>query len=318
MGWGARNRAVIAGLLACALVPAAARAATDCAPGQPAPRTILSGQGVMESIVSDARGRLFYTHDDVLWRLDGPGATPKALAPLPKGGGLVVEPSGTILAGYGDGAVDGLKGNLSPTSGILRVDPETGATTPFATGLSMANGVARGPDGTVYASDDVGLGIDRVVAGKVEHQWAPIVSSNGLAVDRANRYLYANQTFVPAAIARIDLRTGSSETFVRPGIEDIAAGLDGMTIDEASDDTLYVAANGGGQVWRVTKDRRICALAKGLLLPSAVAFGGGTTSGFPRTSLFAVTFSGDLLEIPNVRPALPPAKRKRKPRRPRR
>jgi hypothetical protein len=82
----------------------------------------------------------------------------------------------------------------------------------------------------------------------------------------------------------------------------MSAGLDGMTIDQS--DRLFSAANGAGQLWRVGPDRSICALARGLLLPSAVAFGGG--GAFPATSLYAVTFSGNVVEVPRARP-VPPA-----------
>lgn len=38
---------------------------------------------------------------------------------------------------------------------------------------------------------------------------------------------------------------------------------------------LYVAANGADQVWRIEPDGAICALARGLRFPSAVALGQG-------------------------------------------
>ena len=69
--------------------------------------------------------------------------------------------------------------------------------------------------------------------------------------------------------------------------------LDGLDIDDAG--RLYVAANGAGQVWRVDPDGRICAIARGLGSPSAVAVGGAGTA-FP--DLYAVTFGGDVIAIP--------------------
>ncbi len=296
----------LGGLLALALVTAApAHAVTDC-PGTAPARTILSGQGVLESVIADDRGGLLYTDNtkNTLMRLDRPGGTPRQVAPLPKPGGLLLEPGGTVIAGSGNGFQEGALGNVSPMAKLLRIDPRTGRTTTVATGLQMANGLAYDLDRTIYGSDDVGLrGIDRFRNGKVETQWAEVTSANGLAVDRAGRYLYANQTFVPAAIARVDLRDPSKvETFARPGPEDTSAGLDGMTIDQS--DRLFSAANGGGQLWRIGTDRSICAVARGLLLPSAVAFGGG--GAFPVTSLYAVTFSGSVVEVPRARP-VPPA-----------
>lgn len=291
-------------LLGLALAPPAL-AVPDCAGTAPA-RTVLSGQGSLESVIADDRGGLLYTDSTAaaLMRLDRPGGTPRQVAPLPKPGGLLLEPGGTVIAGSGNGFQEGAIGNVSPMAKLLRIDPRTGRTATIATGLQMANGLARDLDATIYGSDDVGRrGIDRLRRGKVETGWAEVLSANGLAVDRAGRYLFANQTFVPAAIARVDLRDPSKvETFARPGPEDMSAGLDGMTIDQS--DRLFAAANGAGQLWRVGTDRSICALARGLLLPSAVAFGGG--GAFPVTSLYAVTFSGNVVEVPKARPT-PPA-----------
>jgi sugar lactone lactonase YvrE len=164
----------------------------------------------------------------------------------------------------------------------------------------MANGVAVGPDGAIYASNNFGTDVQRVVDGQVELDWADVTSANGLVVDRAGTFLYAAQTFQPAAIMRVEIANPQNvETYVAAGPEDIAAGPDGMTRDER--DRLYVAANGAGQVWRVDEQRRICALWRGLPAgPSAVAFGSGTRR-FPETSLFVVTFQGQLIELPGVR-----------------
>lgn len=57
-------------------------------------------------------------------------------------------------------------------------------------------------------------------------------------------------------------------------------------------------------MWRADEQRRICVLWRGTpfpLGPSAVAFGSGTKR-FPETSLFVVTFRGELIELPGVLP----------------
>ena len=290
--------AALAGPLA-----ASAAAVPDC-PGSQPTRVVLSGQGTLESVISDAAGRLYYTDESAkaLMRLDFPGAEPKPVATgIDSPGGLAFEPDGTLIVGYGNAAEKGVTGASNPQAGLLRVDLRTGAHTTLVTGLQMANGVARGPDGTIYASNDFGSSLDRVLPnGMVQLGFAQVQSGNGLVVDTSGRYLYAAQTFVPASIARVDLTDPSRvDQYAAPGPEDISAGLDGMTRDEH--DRIFAAANGGGQVWRVDRDRSICALARGLTLPSAVAFGGGRT-GFLQTSLSAVTFGGLVLELPNARP----------------
>ena len=81
----------------------------------------------------------------------------------------------------------------------------------------------------------------------------PIASSNGLVVDTTGTWLYAAQTFVPAAISRVELADPAVvETWYTAPAADSAAGLDGLTRD--AHDRLYVAANLGGEVWRVQDD----------------------------------------------------------------
>ena len=186
-------------------VPAQAHALPDCSP-LPEKRTIVSGQGRLESVIADARGRLYYTDLTAarLLRLDGPGAEPKVLLTNINGpGGLAWDSDGSLVLGFNGSdasrAADGTEG------GMLKVDPQTGEARPFASGMGMANGVARGPDGAFYASNNVGHGIDRVLGGRVEDDWSKVETPNGLVVDRAGRYVYAAQTFRPASIARIDI-----------------------------------------------------------------------------------------------------------------
>ena len=280
------------------------QAAPDCA-GASAPRTILSGQGVLESVVADPRGRLYYTDTgkNAVMMLDKPGGPPLVAAEgIPKPGGMLLEPDGTLIVGQGNGFQEGAIGNVAPQSALVRVDPDKHTVTPYVTGVAMGNGLARGLDGAIYASDDAGIGIDRIVGTQVTNKWAHVISSNGLAVDKAGQWLYAAQTFQPAAVQRVSIADPTKvELYAQPGPEDIATGPDGMTIDQ--DDRLFLAANGGGQIWRIDTDRSVCTLARGLLLPSAVGFGAG--GAFPATSLYAVTFSGNVVEMPDARPAPP-------------
>jgi sugar lactone lactonase YvrE len=75
-------------------------------------------------------------------------------------------------------------GNWIGLAGLLRVDPESGACERWVRGRGMANGVARAPDGAVYASNDIGAYLDRVNPdGTVQRRWARVASANGLAVD---------------------------------------------------------------------------------------------------------------------------------------
>jgi hypothetical protein len=100
---------------------------------------------------------------------------------------------------------------------------------------------------------------------------------------------------------------------------DRAAGLDGMAIDAR--DRLFVAANLGGQIWRVAgSPPAICVLLNGLAPfpdgPSAVATG-SNRGPFPAENVYVVSFNGLLLELVNVAkaPKPPPIRLRVSPRR---
>jgi sugar lactone lactonase YvrE len=299
--------AVLAALLA---LPAVAQAVPDC-DRQPAQRVLVSGRGKLESVTTDQRGHLFFTDADAgqLLRMDRRHAEPRVLVDgIRAPGGLAWLPDGSLLVGYGDAIQTAVNGEQDPQAGLIRVDPRTGENSVYASGLAMANGVVRAPSGAIYTSADVGTaGIDRVLGGDVTVGWAKVQSPNGLVVDTSGKWLYVAQTFVPAAISRIEIADPShiDQWFSAPQA-DAAAGLDGMTRDGA--DNLYVAANGGGAVWRVGPNAEACALAHlPPLGPSAVTFGSapalhsGRPLGFGPRNLYVTTFQGELVQLKNVR-----------------
>ncbi len=264
------------------------------------------GCGVLESAIVDAGGALFFTSQTwcgskgAILRMDDPDAAPEEVVTgVTSPGGLAWDDDGTLIAGYGDSPHGGLIGNWVGLAWLLRVDPGTGSCERWVHGLGMSNGVARAPDGTVYASNDVGTHLDRIAAdGTVQRRWARVASANGLAVDAAGRYLYAAQTFVHARIARVDLDDPHTvETYARTPRAAAASMPDGLAIDESG--RLFVAANGAGQIWRVDGDGSIRIVADGLRCPSAVALGRGQR-GFCAGNAYAVTFAGDVVELPGV------------------
>jgi sugar lactone lactonase YvrE len=299
-------RTLALGLAAAALPAAPAAAVPDC-PDKPPLLRLLSGQPILESVTADARGRLFVSdlRNSRILRIDRPGGPARALTDGPEApGGLVIDGAGRLIAGFGDSAAIGAADD--GRAGLERIDTDTGERRLLTRGLGMANGVARGPDGTLYASNDFAGDVDRIRAGRVEPDWAKVESSNGLAVDRAGRYLYVVQTFRGTGVFRVDLQDPAQVTpYASPPAAEGNPLLDGMVRDGA--DRLYVAANGAGEVWRVDRDRSICALARGLIGPSMVSFGGGRD--FPTRNLYAVTFGGEVVELPDVTadPPQPPA-----------
>jgi sugar lactone lactonase YvrE len=270
---------------------------------RPCVRVLRSGLGVLESAIVDSRGRLFFTSQTydglsgAVLRIDHPDADPVKLAgAIASPGGLAFDERGMLIVGFGDSPQGGLTGNLVGLAGLLLLDPDSGERETWITGLGMANGIARAGDGTIFASNDLGTHIDRVdPRGNVQRRWARVASANGLAIDPTGRYLYAAQTFVAAAIKRVEIANPANITThaqARPLAR--AAALDGLAVDDAG--RLYVAANGAGQIWRVEPDGNIHALARGLKCPSAVAIGRGP-HGFREGNLYAVTFHGDVIEL---------------------
>ncbi len=198
-------------------------------------------------------------------------------------GGLAFDEDGSLLVGFGNSIPGGTTGNLSPMAGLLRVDIRTGEAEPAVEGLAMANGLATGPDGAIYASDDFGTGIDRVVGRRGRERLGAAWSHRTAWLSTGpGRYLYAAQTFQPAAIVKVPIADpASASTYVQAPPGDTSAGPDGMTRDGL--DRLYVAANGAGQIWRVNRRREICSLAETAPLgPSAVSFGRGRRGPFPQ------------------------------------
>ena len=282
----------------CLLAPPVA-AAPDC-PGTPfETRTIVTGQSTLESAIVHPNGKLYFTDATGLLRLDSPDAEPVVHTLAEEPGGLAIEPDGTILMGVGNTASNGSVGDETGPSSLIRIDPRTGTSEPYATGLSMGNGVDRGPDGSIYASNDFGSNIDRIKNGETERGWATVESGNGLQVDSTGKWLFVAQTFRPAAIQRIEIANPENVApFAVAPPEDMSAGFDGMDRDPV--DNLYVAANGAGSIWKITPAAEMCVLLRGLPPfpdgPSAVAVGLYGTA-FPPENLYVVAFNGDVTEI---------------------
>lgn len=294
-------RCAAAGAAAFALgAPAGAAALEDC-PEQPQPQILRSGPGTLESIGVDRKGRIFYTEIDAgsLLRLRDDGRERTLVSGIDGPGGIVFQRR-NLLVGFGNSYAQALDGPLDPQGGLLRVDPRSGRSRVFAEGLQMANGIARGPDGQIFASNALGTGIDRIQGGAVEVNWASgVTSPNGLAVSADGRYLFASQTATPG-IQRIPLDDpGAASAWYTGTVADAVAGLDGM--ERGPDGAMYVAANGAGQVWRVSGPGEACVLLRRSAFPdgpSDVAFTRGR--GFRDGTLLVTTWGGEILALPGV------------------
>ncbi len=63
-----------------------------------------------------------------------------------------------LLWGYGDSAANGTTGDINPTAGLYSVNIAKKSKSVVSDHLGMANGIARGKDGSVYASNNLGKG----------------------------------------------------------------------------------------------------------------------------------------------------------------
>lgn len=296
-----KGLAIMTGVAAAMLAAAVPASALEDCDRMPPVQTVDEQTGKLESIAFDSKGRLFYTNLDqgLLLMIPRAGASPRiVLDGIDAPGGLVTRKDGDLLVGYGNSAqaADGIE---NPEAGLIRVDPDTGRSRIFVDGLQMANGVTRAPGGVIFASNDFATGVDRVERGRVELEWATLDSPNGMIVDKAKKHLFVNETFAPVpTIQRMPIDEPPGEPwFTAP--DEPTAFLDGLT--RAPDDTLYAAANGAGDVWRVLGPNQGCVLMDGPPLgPSALAFGRGQGR-FPKRSLYVTTFQGNLLELPHAR-----------------
>lgn len=294
--------AVLGGLLAHVQVQAADSGLAPCE-GVGAPTALLSGQGALESIAFDQQGRLLYTSlfKGLLLRLDGPQAAPFTVAvDVSSPGGIAVTGPNEAFVGIGN-SLNGAFPSLGK-AGIVRVDLQNGQVTPHASGLSMSNGLVRAQDGTFYASDDLAASLDRVLPdGTVQRTWLK-QNSNGLALSKDQKTLYVNQ-MVPARIVAVDRATGQTTVVADAPPARKWSWLDGLDIDDQG--RLYVVSYWAGEVWRLDPaSRKMCLLASGLSMPSAVAVGrsGGA---YRATSIYVTTHSGRLHEVPGAVPVAP-------------
>lgn len=291
---------------AVALASAAPAQAVESCGKQPRVKVLSSGHGPLESIGIDSRGQLFFTDSarGQLLRLRRPGREPRVILEDVDGPGGIVfrRKSRTLLMGFGNTLSQAADGAAQPEAGLLAVNPRKRSARVHTSGLQMANGVARGPRQTIYASNDVSGGIDRVRRRIPTLNWAETVSPNGMTVDRARESLFVNQTFTAAAIQRVPLDDPTAATtYYAAPTADAAAGFDGLARDRR--DRLYVAANGAGEIWRVDGPDSACVLAELEPFPSGpsdLSFGRKRGRFDPR-NLYVTTFGGELLELVGAR-----------------
>ena len=181
----------------------------DPCPDPPQVNVLSDGHGTLESVGVDRRGRLFFTDSEAgeLLMFEDPGAEPKVIADGIDGpGGIVFQRrKGNVLVGFGNTMDQAADGALNPEGGLLRVNPETKEAEVRTEGLQAANGVARGPEHAIFASNAlVPGGIDRIERGEMPQlNWGTVLSANGMIADSSRESLFVNQTLTRSSIQRV-------------------------------------------------------------------------------------------------------------------
>ncbi len=294
------------------LMAAAAPASAEVPPcsGPVSKSTLYSDLGRLESVIVGNSGRLYISLTPAgattsrLISIRRPGSSPQTVLDGPGGPGGLAWQKKRLLWGYGNSAANGLTGDENPVSGLYRVNLKKGKRSLVSDRLGMANGVVRARSGSIYASNDFGMKLDRITpSGRTVNGWTTLDSANGMVLSENQKYIFAAQTFSdPPAISRIRISNPPKVT-TWASTEGVFTGnpiFDGLARDNKGN--LYVAAFATGEVWKIDSERRFCVLATGLVQPSALAFGKGK-KGFASGRLYAVAFNGELTGIKGARAA---------------
>ena len=283
------------------------RRSTTAPDAQPA-QTILTGQGLLESVIGGpGRQALLHRH-----RQEGAGAPRRAgrragrrgrrhrVARRPAGRARRrVDRRRATATASSQGAVGNLIGLAGPAARRprhRREDDDRDRHRRCPTASRATRPASSTPPTTS------GTGIDRVVGDKVQRNWA--TRRRRATASRSAPTAATCSSTRPSSRRRSSastspIRRGRAST-PRPGRPTSPPGLDGLTIDQRRP-----AVRRRQRVRRDLADRhrqrRSARSRAGSSMPSAVAFGAG--GAFPVTSLYAVTFGGDVVEIPQVRTA---------------
>ncbi|MGK2956478.1 MAG: SMP-30/gluconolactonase/LRE family protein [Solirubrobacterales bacterium] len=286
-----------------AIFAASAAAEVPQCTGTYSQKTLFTGQNRLESVIVGGGGTLYTSGTDgdeagqsILNAYTPNVSSPELIASGPSGPGGLAWNGKKLLWGYGNTAQGGVTGDANPVAGLNSVSVGTGKKTLVSDHLGMANGIARAKDGTIFASNDLGEKMDRISPkGVTTNGWTSLGSANGLSVGKNGKYLYAAQTFeTPSTIAKIDVDDPSKIYTFFKSPEPTNVIFDGLTRD--SDNNLYVAVLGLGQVWKISPRKEVCVLASGMSQTSSVAIS-SAKKGFKAGNLYVVDFTGTITQV---------------------
>jgi len=149
------------------------------------------GEGGLLGLEIDSRGRKFLMYtgatDNRVVRLEPDGSQRVLVQGIAKagihdGGRLRLGPDGTLYASTGDAAQQDLAPDPSTVNGkVLRIDPESGASSVFSRGHRNVEGLCFGPGGRFLATEHGPSGDDEVnvLTAGFDGGW-PATSGNGV------------------------------------------------------------------------------------------------------------------------------------------
>jgi hypothetical protein len=292
---------VVVSILALAVLPGAtapaapgqgvsARAGLAC--GQWQSRTLLSGQGWLEDLEFDRRGAITISAlvQGRILRLSRHGRLSTLVA-------SVNAPGGERTRGHYLYFNTGDTVPLMANGTIDRLDLRTGKHSTWTRDLTMPNALIFLPSGDAVVSGEVpsSIGLTRVPAHDPAHPqfgWALLDGTNGLALDPSGRWLYTDRTL--SSDGEVDRVLISNPRIVQV-VGRLGPGVfpDDMSIDERG--RLYIAGFVSGKIYRLDPyTHASCAIASGLVNPTAARFGG---RGWHARDLYVTDAGGHLSEL---------------------
>jgi gluconolactonase len=283
-------------------------------------RVVADGLDRIENLEPDGIGGMLISAGprNAIERITPDGQRTTAFSNVPGPGGLRVRGE-TLFAVTNGNLFDGVTNQ--PRGKVETFNLTTGDRAVYSEGLTAPNGLVFDAQGNAYVSRDAGTPFDpsdpwlpnpfsggigsgmyitKIPADNpmnAETQWADLPDTNGLEVDKKNKWLYAVTTFnFNAEVYRVSLDDPSVIEKVADlgGVTDPLNGLDDMTFGK--DGNLYITANGMGRIWRLDpKKGDRCIIASGLQNPTAAKFGRGP--GWPTNHLFVTGWDGLLREL---------------------
>ncbi|MFT6143757.1 MAG: sugar lactone lactonase YvrE [Myxococcota bacterium] len=193
----------------------------------------------------------------------------------------------TLLVAVGS---DGPAGELG---GVMRVNPDTGASEVFASGIPGANFIVVTPWDSLLVSSPGGTTVFQVTDTGVVTEWLTgIESPNGMVFSNNADTLFIAQTYTaPIALHAVDVSSDGQAGDVRTvALFDDNATLDGIALDVNGD--ILVLSNLPGELLRVTPDGDVDVIADGLNSPASLAFGSGD---FDPCSVYITSLFSDVV-----------------------